>query len=394
MQGASNSILGLVELADEHDATHIHSTASLHVLRDVFHDRLNNWVRAKDQWRLLDNNRVCVILKDIGSQGELELAAAKLERVFREPHIYLGKVMPLMVTAGFARFDNKDKDMTLAMQQAGIALNQAKQSSHLFEVYSHKAGLSEKAERILLKKLEAALESGEFQLHYQPKVHAGYRSLMGAEALLRWHTPDGKIIAPTDFIDVAEKNEIIRPITWWIIKSAVSRLAHWPKELSIAVNIPPNLLLDDDIFCVVRDALDIYDVDAARLNLEVTEKIMVDNQEIMLSQLARLREIGLKIALDDFGTGFSSLSYFRDLPVDEIKIDQSFVRRMLESEKDHAIVKAVIDLAHNFSMKVVAEGVETFALAERLAEMRCDVLQGYIFSRPLPVDEFEKEFRI
>ncbi len=117
----------------------------------------------------------------------------------------------------------------------------------------------------------------------------------------------------------------------------------------------------------------------ARLNLEVTEKIMIDNQDIMLGQLARLRDIGVKISIDDFGTGFSSLAYFRDLPVDEIKIDQSFVRRMMESKKDHAIVKAVIDLAHNFSMKVVAEGVETIAIADRLAELRCDILQGYVF---------------
>jgi GGDEF domain-containing protein len=150
ISATTNSILGLVELADEQDATRIHSTASLHVLRDVFHDRLNNWVRAKDQWRLLKDNRVCVILRDIGSQGELELAAAKLERVFREPHFYLGKAMPLMVTAGFAEFDNRSKDMTLAIQQAGIALNQAKQSSHLFEVYSPKTGLSENAERNLI----------------------------------------------------------------------------------------------------------------------------------------------------------------------------------------------------------------------------------------------------
>ncbi len=114
----------------------------------------------------------------------------------------------------------------------------------------------------------------------------------------------------------------------------------------------------------------------------------------MLAQLARLRDMGVKISIDDFGTGFSSLAYFRDLPVDEIKIDQSFVRRMMESKKDHAIVKAVIDLAHNFSMKVVAEGVETIAIADRLAEMRCDILQGYVFDKPLPIEEFERDYRI
>jgi EAL domain-containing protein (putative c-di-GMP-specific phosphodiesterase class I) len=126
----------------------------------------------------------------------------------------------------------------------------------------------------------------------------------------------------------------------------------------------------------------------------VTENIMINNQDVMLSQLARLRDAGVRISIDDFGTGFSSLAYFRDLPVDEIKIDQSFVRRMLVSEKDYAIVKAVIDLANNFSLKVVAEGVESIEIADRLAEMRCDILQGYVFDRPLPVEQFEAEYRV
>jgi EAL domain-containing protein (putative c-di-GMP-specific phosphodiesterase class I) len=246
----------------------------------------------------------------------------------------------------------------------------------------------------LLEAMQTALKLGEFQLYYQPKVHAGYRTLIGAEALIRWHRKGHGVVGPDKFIDLAERNDIIKPITWWAIKSAVSTLARWPKQLSIAVNICPRLLLENDILAVVNDALDIYGVEAARLNLEVTEKIMVDNQDIMLAQLSRLQEIGVKISIDDFGTGFSSLAYFRDLPVDEIKIDQSFVQRMLVSKVDQAIVKAVIDLAHNFSLKVVAEGVETIAIADRLTDMRCDILQGYVFDKPLPVDEFEAQYHV
>ena len=394
MSSNTHSVLGLVELSDYFDVANIHSSTAIHVLHDAFQDRLKTWVRPKDQWRLLDKNRVCVVLHDIGSQGELELAAAKLGRVFKEPHYHLGRALPLTVAAGFAEFKDGPKDMTLAMRQANIALNQAKKSSHLYEVYSPRDGLNPDAERGLVEKLQAALERGEFQLYYQPKVHAGYRTLVGAEALIRWHTSNQQVITPDQFIDVAEKNDIIKPMTWWAIKSAVARLSRWPEDLSIAVNVSPVLLLQDDILSVVRDALDIYGVTASRLNLEVTEKIMVDNQEVMLNQLARLREIGVRISIDDFGTGFSSLSYFRDLPVDEIKIDQSFVLRMLESEKDRAIVKAVIDLAHNFSLKVVAEGVESNEIAEHLAQMRCDILQGYAFDRPLPVEEFERQYRI
>jgi len=394
MDTSHNSVLGLVELADADDLIEIHGSASFNVMRDVFHDRLKDWVRSKDQWRLLKNNRVCVILKDIGGEGELELAAAKLGRIFKEPHYHLGRPMPLEVAAGFAKLSGQNKDMKQAMQQAGIALKHAKKSSQLFDVYSPQFGRTADNERKLVEQLEAALELGELQLYYQPKVHAGYRSLIGAEALVRWHTRDRKVIMPDQFIDVAERHEVIKPMTWWTIKSAVARLARWPEELAIAVNISPVLLMEDEILSVVQDALAIHGVAPARLNLEVTESIMVDNQNVMLTQLARLRDIGVKISIDDFGTGFSSLAYFRDLPVDEIKIDKSFVMHMLESEKDHAIVKAVIDLAHNFSLKVVAEGVESMEIAERLADLRCDILQGYVFDKPLPVEEFERQYRL
>ena len=394
MPAANNSVVGLVELSDADDAIDFQESTSLRVMRDAFQDRLKGWVRPKDQWRLLKNNRVCVILKDIGSQGELELAAAKLERIFKEPHYYLGRPLPLDVTAGFARLNGANADMKQAMSQATMALKQAKRSSRLFDVYSPQCGLSAGNERKLVSQLEQALEVGALQLYYQPKVHAGYRSLIGAEALMRWRRRDNTVITPDQFIDVAERHEIIKPMTWWAIKSAVARLAHWPEQLSVAVNISPKLLLENEIMSVVQDALEIHGVSAKRLNLEVTESIMIDNQDVMLSQLARLREMGVKISIDDFGTSFSSLAYFRDLPVDEIKIDKSFVLRMLESEKDHAIVKAVIDLAHNFSLKVVAEGVENIEIADQLAGLRCDILQGYFFDRPLPVEVFEKQYRV
>ena len=390
---ANRSVLGLVELSPA-NGTGPYINGPDRVLSDVFQDRLKDWVRAKDQWRLVNDNRVCVILKDIGSGGELELAAAKLGRIFDEPHFHMGRALPLAVKAGFAEISGNGRDMSTAMEQASLALMQAKGSQRLFDVYTEENCKESDNERDLISRLEQALEQGELHLYCQPKVHAAYRSLLGAEALIRWHTRDKQVITPDRFIDIAERNDIIRPLTWWTIKTAVARLARWPEALSIAVNISPRLLLEDEILAVVQDALDIYGVAARRLNLEVTESIMVDNQEEMLGQLARLREVGVKISIDDFGTGFSSLAYFRDLPVDEIKIDKSFVMRMLESEKDMAIVRAVIDLAHNFSLKVVAEGVENQAIATALAEMRCDILQGYFFDKPLPIDQFNSSYHL
>ncbi|NQX88817.1 MAG: EAL domain-containing protein [Halioglobus sp.] len=393
MSGSLSGILGLVEISNG-ESGDMHTEADDTELHSTFCDRLSDWLRPKDEYSFVHKNCACVILKDIKSRGELELAGIKLSRIFDQPHYHLGRALPFHVSAGFTRLEGKNTDIALAMQQAGIALAEARQSTTLFKVYSPQKARNIKEESELLERMQEALERGEFHLYYQPKIHAGYRNLIGAEALIRWHTRGNEILTPDRFIDLAERNDIIGPLTWWVIKSAAFQLSQWPKELSIAVNISPALLLNDDILAVVSDALDIYNVKPSRMHLEVTEKIMMSEQERMLAQLARLKEIGVRISIDDFGTGFSSLAYFRDLPFDEIKIDKSFVQHMLDSEKDYAIVKAVIDLAHNFNLKVVAEGVHTIAIADRLAEMRCDFLQGFVFDQPLPVEEFESRYRI
>jgi EAL domain-containing protein (putative c-di-GMP-specific phosphodiesterase class I) len=393
MPANSNSVLGVVELV--HGAAEDYrNKCTSQVLHDAFGHRLNGWVRTHDEWSFLNDNRACVILRDIDNTRELEQAAADLDKVFSEPHYHLGRALPLTVTAGFTQFNDKDSDLALALQEAGIALDQAKQSDNLFKVFSPHTAKTEQEELELLEQMQRALKQGEFHLYYQPKIHAGSRKLIGAEALIRWRHSKHGIIAPDQFIDLAKRHDLIKPVTKWVIKSAVQRLARWPEQLSIAVNLCPSLLLDSDIASVISDALVSFAVTPSRLNLEMTERFMSDDQERMLEQLARLQAIGVRISIDEFGTGISSLACCRDLPVDEVKIDQRFVRNMLVSEKDHATVKALVDLAHNFSLQVVAVGVESIAIADRLAEMRCDMLQGYVFDKPLPVEEFELEYRI
>jgi EAL domain-containing protein (putative c-di-GMP-specific phosphodiesterase class I)/GGDEF domain-containing protein len=387
---AARSMLGVVELLDASGLADTHGRDSFSRMRDTYIERLKNWARAGDPWRLVGDHRFCVVLSGVTSPAELELATAKLARVFEQPYEYLGKSIPLEVAAGFTSMAGANLENDIAIRQASMALRVARSSSRLYEVYGPGCEPSAADERGLVRKLEAAVELGELELYFQPKVHAGFRNLLGAEALMRWHTSEREVLTPDQFIGVAERNDVIKPMTWWAIKSAISRLSRWPEGLSIAVNIAPTLLLDDEILAVVKDSLEIHGVAAQRLNLEVTESVMVDNQGIMFTQLARLREIGVKISIDDFGTGFSSLAYFRDLPADEIKIDKGFVIPMLSSKKDFAIVKAVIDLAHNFSLKVVAEGVEDEDIATTLTKMRCDVLQGYLFDRPLVIEDFEK----
>ncbi|MEH6516534.1 MAG: GGDEF domain-containing phosphodiesterase [Halioglobus sp.] len=388
----TSNVLGLVELVDSDGLCDTYGPDSFKDLRNVFVDRLKHWTRKNDHWHMLGNDRFCVVLDGVSSRAQIELAAAKLERMFEEPHYIFNTPVKMEINAGFANIPSNATDTDAAVRQASMALREARKSPLGFAVYGPQCEQSYVDKRQLVRELEIAVEVGELELYYQPKIHAGFRSLVGAEALMRWHTRDGTVRRPDEFIPVAEKNDVIRPMTWWAIKSTVSRLARWPEHLSISVNVTPTLLLDDEILAVVRDSLDIYGVKPERLTLEVTESVMVENQKIMLNKLAQIREMGVRISIDDFGTGFSSLAYFRDLPADEIKIDKCFVIPMLESEKDRAIVKAVIDLAHNFSLKVVAEGVETEQIAEKLASMRCDVLQGYVYDAPLLVQDFEKRY--
>jgi len=392
MSSANGSVLGLVELTDIDELRDSYGADSFKELRETFRARLNSWTRSNDECRELDNNRYCVILEGMNSRAELELATAKLSRIFEEPHRIFNQWVSMDVSAGFVSLKSTDPNIDQAISRAGKALRLAKKSNRFFEVYNSENDDDAVDERTLLAKLEAAVELGEFELYFQPKLHAGYRTVLGAEALMRWHTKEGKVVLPDGFIEIAERHKVIKPMTWWAIKSAVSRVSHWPEEMSISVNVTPNLLLEDEILTVVQDALEIHMVKPERLTLEVLESVMVDNQELMLKQLARLRMLGVRISIDDFGTGFSSLTYFRDLPADEIKIDKSFVMPMLSSERDHAIVKSVIDLAHNFSLKVVAEGVENKMIAQRLAELNCDILQGFVFDKPLRAAEFEKRY--
>ena len=392
MPGNNNRFLGLVELVNSNSEDSRNKTTN-QILHDAFGHRLNDWISNNDQWSFLNDNRACVILRDIDSTDELEMAAAKLDSAFKEPHYHLGQALPLVVTAGFTEFDDQKSDLALAMQEAGIALNQAKQSANLFQIFSGQEATDLGDESELLEELERALAQNQLQLHYQPKVHASSRTLIGAEAIIHWHHNERGILPPDEFIELAEQHEIIKPITRWAIKSAISRLARWPEQLSISLNICPTLLLEDDMLCFVKDALTAFDVNPARLNLEVSENIGVGCHELMLGQISRLNDIGVTISIDKFGTGSSSLAHLRDLPVDEVKIDRVFVEHMLVSSRDYAIVKAIIDLAHSFSMKVVAEGVDSIAIADRLKEMHCDILQGNAFDDPLPAEEFALEYR-
>jgi EAL domain-containing protein (putative c-di-GMP-specific phosphodiesterase class I) len=242
--------------------------------------------------------------------------------------------------------------------------------------------------------LRKGLEQREFQLYYQPLVNPAGKCL-GAEALLRWLPPDRESVSPDQFIPLAEETGLIIPIGSWVLKTACAQLNAWERhvatnELSLSVNISARQFLQPDFSSRVEHALAESGANPARLKLELTESVVLQNVDEAIERMNSIRALGIRLSLDDFGTGYSSLSYLKKLPVEEVKIDRSFVRDIMQDPDDAAIVRAVLALSHSLNLSVVAEGVETDQQLAFLTQYGCRIFQGYLFSRPIPEDEFSR----
>jgi EAL domain-containing protein (putative c-di-GMP-specific phosphodiesterase class I) len=240
--------------------------------------------------------------------------------------------------------------------------------------------------------MRRALDTGEIEVHFQPKVALRDRHVVGVECLVRWEHPTQGQVLPADFIAVAEHTGQLGRLTEVVLREGLYRAKGWyeaGRPMSVSVNLSARTLIDPTFPQRVRDLLDQYGVPAALLTLEITEDGMVGEPDRPMSTLRRLHELGVRLAVDDFGTGYSSLSYLRRLPVDEVKIDRSFVQGMASDSGDYAIVRAIVDLTRHFALNVVAEGVENETTVTLLEDVGCKVGQGFLFSRALPFERFE-----
>ena len=245
--------------------------------------------------------------------------------------------------------------------------------------------LKMKARRELEIALRAALAAGQFDLHYQPLVNVDDRRITGCEALLRWHHPERGMISPAEFIPVAEEIGLIVPLGEWVLRKACIDAAAWPPDVKVAVNLSPIQVTNQNIVPVVISALAAAGLPAERLEIEITESVLMHNTAATMATLHKLRELGVNISMDDFGTGYSSLSYLRKFPFDKIKIDRSFISGLPDDAEAIAIVRAVAGLAASLDMTATAEGVETAAQLDMVRALGCVEMQGYLFSRPLPL---------
>jgi EAL domain-containing protein (putative c-di-GMP-specific phosphodiesterase class I) len=248
-----------------------------------------------------------------------------------------------------------------------------------------------------IRELRRAIDDEQLLLHYQPKVNSRDGRIVGVEALIRWNHPKRGTIAPGEFIPLLEESGMILEVGSWVLRQAAADFLSWTElglaPLRIAVNVSPNQLKHKDFMTDLEHALRVDKLGHAGIDIEITEGVLMEDLEDCIRKLTAVRELGVRVAIDDFGTGFSSLRYLARLPIDTLKIDQSFVAMVTESPNDLAIVSAIIVLAHGLNLDVVAEGVETAEQRKFLRLLRCDEMQGFLFSRPVPKDAIEQMLR-
>ncbi len=333
----------------------------------------------------LSGNKFGVLLEKINPAVTIN-AANKVIRRLEEP-FYLDD-LPVQVSpiVGIALFPGHGEDADILMRRADIAMNAAKKAESNFSVYSPSHDQYSPQRLALMAELRAGISNDQLFLVYQPKIGLRSGRAIGAEALVRWQHPKSGIIPPDQFIEPAEHTGLIRQVTSWVLKEALRQFKTWHLgglEFSIAVNLSVRDLHEHQLVDQVKSLLSACGVKPANLRLEITEgKIMADPRHAM-EIITGLTSLGVSFSIDDFGIGYSSLSYLKRLPVDELKIDKSFVMNMIQDKDDAMIVRSTIELAHNLGLKVTAEGVDDQETLNKLASLNCDAAQGYFISRPI-----------
>ncbi|WP_240549292.1 MULTISPECIES: putative bifunctional diguanylate cyclase/phosphodiesterase [Halomonadaceae] len=361
--------------------------------------KLEEVVRESDTLARLGADEFVLLIHDLGL--DVEQAAHAAERVAEK---LLGQIssaqaedeqvltLPISASIGITLFANGQANVDSAMRQADMALQQAKMAGGNTLRFFNADMQADVMERVHLEAdLHQALARDELRLHYQVQVDDAAK-VTGVEALLRWEHPQRGLVPPGMFIPLAEKNRLILPIGYWVLETACCQLAVWAQEsgketLTISVNVSSVQFHQPDFVARVQHTLERTGADPARLVLEVTESLLMEEPERVRNIMLRLSKLGIRFSLDDFGTGYSSLNYLKRLPLDELKIDKSFIDGVLDDPVDAAIVTTTITLANSLGLEVTAEGVETEAQHRWLLEHGCEAFQGYLFGRPLALDE-------
>ncbi len=354
--------------------------------------RLRNALRESDTIARLGGDEFAALLPSVDLTQATNIVR-KLIGALEEPFIIDEQVLHVGASFGIAMYPEHGEDESALMRHADVAMYIAKRASLGYTTYDSSKDQHSLRNLALVSELRSGIDSGEMILYYQPKVSLATGKVVGVEVLVRWRHPRYGLMLPDSFIPLAEQTGLINPLTQWVIKAALEQCQQWKVSgmcLPIAVNLSVRNLLDAQLLDQLAVALQNVPSDSlCRICLEITETAMMADPVRALTILNALNDMGIVLSIDDFGTGYSSLAYIKQLPVNELKIDKSFVMGMSVGENDAVIVRSTIELAHNLGFKVVAEGVEDEATYHMLAKLGCDVAQGYYISRPLPPADVE-----
>jgi diguanylate cyclase (GGDEF)-like protein len=367
------------------------------VLLREFAERLKSCINKSDTVARFGNDEFALLRTQIEGTKDVIETIASLSQVLKFSFDLPGHELFATASVGVSLFPVDGEDCQTLLKNAGAALYKAKRSGganyQFFTADMHELAASRLA---LESNLRRAIQNEEFLLHYQPRVSVDSLAITGVEALVRWQHPQLGLVSPSEFIPLAEDTGLIVPIGEWVLREACLQGRRWIEQgfapIPIAVNISARQFYDRDLSQTVIRILEETGLSPKYLELELTESSIMQNAEFAASMLNRLKSMGINISIDDFGTGFSSLASLKRLPIDALKIDQSFVREATSDPDDAALVMAIITLSHNLRLKVVAEGVETEDQLRFLQLLRCDEIQGYFFSKPLPADSLVSLF--
>jgi len=351
--------------------------------------RIRGALRPSDVVARLGGDEFAVLLPSIpDAAGAIEVAA-RIQAALSEPYNFEGVLLELEASIGIALYPDHGADASQLQRSADVAMYLAKDERTGIEVYSAEKDQNSTTRLGLLGSLRQGIEGGQLELHYQPKVALGSGAVVGVEALVRWRHPYRGLVFPDEFIPLAERSGLMHRLTAHVVDTALEQAARWwavGLEIPVAVNVSARDLHGTMLAETVGRGLARHGLPAAALRLELTERVLMSEPARVADTLGALERLGVQLSLDDFGTGYSSLVLLQRLPVSEIKIDRSFVKRLLTSPDDTKIVRSIIDLAHALGIEAVAEGVETQEVWDLLDELGCDSAQGWYASRPMPAE--------
>jgi len=353
-------------------------------------ERLQGSLRDSDTAARLGGDEFAVLLPQITSVQAATAVADKLRAAIEAPFAVDGLTLDVDASIGVAAYPDHATDANQLLQRADVAMYAAKATHAGYTVYDPTLDQHNPRRLGLLGQLRRALAAGELVVHYQPKADARSARILGVEALVRWQHPEHGLLGPGEFIPLAETTGLIRPLTSYVLQVALRQCRTWldaGRDLSVAVNLSTRCLLDLTLPDQITQLLENTAVAPERLVLEITESAIMTDPTRALEILNRLHTLGVRLAIDDFGTGYSSMAYLKSLPVDELKVDRSFVKHLRDNQNDAVIVRSTVDLGHNLGLQVVAEGVEDQATWQELATLGCDTVQGYYLAKPMPAAE-------